>query len=85
MSPESLQLLQYLEHLIGRGEFTLAQIAQELDCSERTVRRLIRLLRAVGGDYVVAKTVWRGAGTEYIWRCERVVFRALESDRVRKG
>ena len=75
MSPESLQRLQYLEHLIGRGEFTLAQIAQELDCSER----------AVGGNYVVAKTVWRGAGTEYIWRCERVVFHALESDRVRKG
>ena len=79
MSPESLQRLQYLEHLIGLGVFTLAQIAQELECSERTVRRLISLLRAAGGDYVVSKTVWRGAGTEYIWRCERAVFNARKS------
>lgn len=81
MSTESLQRLQYLEHLIGRSEFTLAQIAQELECSERTVRRLMRLLREVGGVYVVSKTVWR----EYIWRCERAVFNALEPNRVRKG
>ena len=74
MSRKSLQRLQYLEHLIGRGEFTLAQMAEELACSERTVRRLMTLLRAAGGDYVVSKTVWRGAGTEYIWRCKRTVF-----------
>lgn len=70
MSPESLQRLQYLEHLIGRGEFTLAQIAQELDCSERTVRRLIRLLRAVGGVYGARRN---GSG-EYVWRCRNKVF-----------
>lgn len=85
MSIESLQRLQYLECLIGRSEFTLTQIAQELECSERTVRRLMRLLREVGGVYVVSKTVWRGVGTEYIWRCERAVFNALEPNRVRKG
>lgn len=78
MSTESLQRLQYLEHLIGRSEFTLAQIAQELECSERTVRRLMRLLREVGGVYVVSKTVWRGVKAEYIWRCEKAVFNAYQ-------
>lgn len=72
MNPQSICRLQTLERHLRAGAST-ATAARLLQCSDRTVRRMIRVLRDAGGKYDSRPQITDNK-TEYVWRLRKAVF-----------